>query len=158
MGTIYKRGIPYSGGGGSSLPDGGTTGQALVKKSDTDQDVEWKNVGGGGINFEVDVEKLYGIYKNGDTTYQVYSKVIYIPALPSTPGITNYPHGITGINQVLAVYGVCTNGMVMNAPRQNNQDNIGLYQVQKGGNFVIEVGKDRSSIGAYVTIIYTKNN
>lgn len=44
MGTIYKNSIPY-GGGGSSLPDGGTTGQALVKKSDTDQDVEWKSVG-----------------------------------------------------------------------------------------------------------------
>ena len=39
----------YSGGGvsatgGSGIPDGGTTGQALVKKSNIDQDVEWGNV------------------------------------------------------------------------------------------------------------------
>ena len=32
---------------GSSVPDGGTTGQALVKHSNTDQDVEWATVGGG---------------------------------------------------------------------------------------------------------------
>ena len=48
--------------------------------------------------------------------------------------------------------------MVMNAPRQNNQDNICIYQVQKGGNIQIEVGKDRSSVSAYVTLIYAKNN
>lgn len=30
---------------GGGLPDGGTTGQALVKKSDANQDVEWKTIG-----------------------------------------------------------------------------------------------------------------
>ena len=44
MGVIYKEGVLYCGGGGSSLPDGGTTGQALVKKSNTDQDVEWSSI------------------------------------------------------------------------------------------------------------------
>ena len=34
------------GSGGSSLPDGGTTGQALVKHSNTDQDVEWATIDG----------------------------------------------------------------------------------------------------------------
>ena len=32
--------------GGSGVPEGGTTGQALVKKSNTDGDVEWKDVVG----------------------------------------------------------------------------------------------------------------
>ena len=45
MGVIYKEGVLY-GGSGSSLPDGGTTGQALVKKSNIDQDVEWSDVDG----------------------------------------------------------------------------------------------------------------
>lgn len=34
--------LAYS-GGGASLPTGGTTGQALVKKSDADNDVEWSD-------------------------------------------------------------------------------------------------------------------
>lgn len=48
MGVIYKNGRPYIGGsgGGSNLPAGGTTGQALVKHSNTDQDVEWADITG----------------------------------------------------------------------------------------------------------------
>lgn len=114
--------------------------------------------GNSGVNFEVGVEKPYGTYQENGVTYPVYSKIVYIPALPSTAGTTNVPHGITNIKQVLAIYGVGTNSMVLNAPRQNSQDNIAIYQVQKSGNFVIEVGKDRSSMGAYVTLIYAKNN
>lgn len=34
------------GSGGSSFPSGGTTGQALVKHSNTDQDVEWATIDG----------------------------------------------------------------------------------------------------------------
>lgn len=39
--TLYAGG---AGGSGSGVPAGGTTGQALVKKSNTDGDVEWKDV------------------------------------------------------------------------------------------------------------------
>ena len=42
--TLYAGG--GSGGGGADLPSGGTIGQALVKKSATDGDVEWKDVVG----------------------------------------------------------------------------------------------------------------
>lgn len=42
--TLYAGG---SGGGGASLPSGGTTGQVLAKHSDTDGDVEWKDDAGG---------------------------------------------------------------------------------------------------------------
>jgi len=34
----------FPAGAGSGVPAGGTTGQALVKKSSTDGDVEWKAI------------------------------------------------------------------------------------------------------------------
>ena len=37
-----------NGTNGQGVPTGGTTGQALCKKSNTDYDTEWKSIGGGG--------------------------------------------------------------------------------------------------------------
>lgn len=112
-----------------------------------------------GTHIAVNEEKWVGTYKDDSgTTYHVYSKMIFIPALPATAGVEGYPHGITGIKQILQVYGFTTDGFVLNAPRQNIQDNIGIYQVQKAGNIQIEVGKDRSSKAAYVCLVYAKNN
>ena len=142
-------------GGGVALPAGGTTEQALVKKSNNDGDAEWKHIG---TNFEVGVEKWYGTYTENGVTYQVYSKLIDIGALPSAAGVTQYPHGITGIKQVLQINGFTNDGFVMNAPRQNAQDNITIYQAQKNGNIVVEVGKDRSGKNGFVMLIYAKNN
>lgn len=115
-----------------------------------------------GQNFEVGKEKWYGTYtdENG-ITYQVYSKMVYIPALPSTPGITTYSHGVSNIKQILSIYGFTTDGFVLNAPRQVASDNITIYQASKSSSnqtFSIEVGKDRSSKKAYVVMIYAKNN
>lgn len=117
--------------------------------------------GKAGVHFEVDAEKWYGTYKDENgVTYQVYTKTVYIPALPATAGITTYQHGISGIKQILSAYGFTTDGFVLNAPRQTAADNIAIYQVQKSatGGIAIEVGKDRSSKSAYVTLIYAKNN
>lgn len=111
-----------------------------------------------GVHMEVGVEKPYGTYTEDGVTYQVYSKIIKIDTLPAQAGIEGYPHGITGIKQILQVYGFTTDGFVLNAPRQNIQDNISIYQVQKAGNIAIEVGKDRSSKSAYVCLVYAKNN
>ena len=44
--TITPDGVISATGGSGGLPSGGTTGQALVKKSNATGDVEWKNVGG----------------------------------------------------------------------------------------------------------------
>lgn len=49
--TTHDAGILPSGG---SVPPGGTKGQALVKKSAEDGDVEWKTVGGGGGSSELE--------------------------------------------------------------------------------------------------------
>ena len=198
-----------------SIPPGGTAGQVLTKKSDTDGDADWQNIDGytkaqtdamlnnkanqsallalqnqaedirlageatqaeltefkddividlGGIverlgtHFEVGAEKWYGTYTENGVTYQVYSKLLDIGPLPSSAGITQYPHGITGIKQILQINGFTNDGFVMNAPRQNAQDNISIYQAQKSGNIVVEVGKDRSSKTGFVMLIYAKNN
>lgn len=119
------------------------------------------NLDVGETNFEVGAEKWCGTYKEEGVTYQVYSNIVKIDALPSAAGITNYPHGITGIKQILSAYGFTTDGFVLNAPRQNAQDNIAIYQVGKSassGSIAIEVGKDRSSKQAYVCLVYAKNN
>ena len=64
-GTTYLRGdntwaTPPTGGGGG-VPDGGTTGQALVKESDTDQDVGWADAASGDSR---DIEGSNTIYVN----------------------------------------------------------------------------------------------
>ena len=41
--------LKISGGVGGGVPDGGTTGQVLQKKTDADQDTEWGEGSGGGI-------------------------------------------------------------------------------------------------------------
>lgn len=114
-----------------------------------------------GVQMEVGVEKWYGTWRDGGVMYQVYTKTIFVDALPSTAGITTYDHGISGIKQILGVFGFGTNGFVLNAPRQTASDNISIYQVSKSSTnqtFSIEVGKNRSNMGAYVTLIYAKNN
>ena len=118
-----------------------------------------KDVKSIGVDIAIDKERWYGTYtdENG-VTYQVYTKTIYIPALAGAAGATTYPHGITNIKQILSAYGFTTDGFVLNAPRQNVADNISIYQVQKAGGIVIEVGKDRSNKKAYVTLVYAKNN
>lgn len=48
--TLYAGG--GSGGGGADLPSGGTTGQALVKHSNADQDVEWATIEGEKVQYD----------------------------------------------------------------------------------------------------------
>lgn len=127
-----------------------------------DDTVTYEFVNEGGINIEVGVEKWQGTYtdENGET-FQVYSKMVYIPALPSEAGITKYEHGVSNIKQILNIYGFTTDGFVLNAPRQTATDNITIYQASKSESnktFSIEVGKDRSSKKAYVVMVYAKNN
>lgn len=114
-----------------------------------------------GMNLEVGVEKWYGTFREAGVTYQVYVKLIKIDALPNAAGITTYNHGVTNIKQILGIYGFGTNGFVLNAPRQTASDNIAIYQVSKSSSnttLSIEVGKNRSNMGAYVYMIYAKNN
>ena len=59
MGIIMRNSVPYA--AGSDLPEGGTKGQALVKASNLDGDVEWADIGGGSDNtfvFDVDSDQF----------------------------------------------------------------------------------------------------
>lgn len=54
------------GGGGTKLPSGGTTGQALVKASDASGDYEWGSVAGGGDTVSCDPTKADYIFPTSD--------------------------------------------------------------------------------------------
>lgn len=150
--------------GDSFLPQRMLVGQGATQniKTINNQNVLGQGNIAIGVNFAVDEETWYGTYKDENgVIYQVYTKTIYIPALPATAGITTYNHGIANIKQILSVYGFTTDGFVLNAPRQNAQDNIAIFQASRSASnqtISIEVGKDRSSKKAYVTLIYAKNN
>ena len=160
-GTTYDvGGTEYTNGTGITID----SNNAISANIDNDTITATNGVLGArvGSNLAIGVERPYGTYtdENG-VTYKTYSKIIYIPALPSSAGITTYEHGIDNIRQILDIYGFTTDGFVLNAPRQTVSDNITIYQASKNANnktFSIEVGKDRSSKKAYVTVIYAKNN
>ena len=133
----------FSGGSPSDLLTKSAIGAELNKKQDTlVSGTNIKTVNGesmlgegnlavaGGINFEVGVEKWYGTYTVDGVTYQAYSKLLDLGPLPSAAGVTNYPHGITGIKQILQINGFTNDGFVMNAPRQVAADNISIYQAE----------------------------
>ena len=68
-GTTEDVGILPSGG---SVPPGGTKGQALVKKSNKDGDVEWKSVGGGGGSAELEDDLQTSVTVGGITSGTTY--------------------------------------------------------------------------------------
>lgn len=63
-------------GGGSGLPSGGTTGQVLKKKSNTDYDVEWGEGGSGGEGSIIIITDTYSLYEDETITVSkgTYSK------------------------------------------------------------------------------------
>lgn len=63
MGKIVKNKIEYGGASsGAGVPTGGTTGQALVKKSNTDGDVEWA---------DINIPDGWGVAKSGVATVSI---------------------------------------------------------------------------------------
>ena len=49
----------------SAIPTGGSNGQILKKKSDSDYDVEWQDDTGGSVGVEYDAEKQAIVFENG---------------------------------------------------------------------------------------------
>ena len=77
---VYISGLPSSSGGGGGIPEGGTTGQVLVKLSNSDYDVGWENATGGGVgtvvnlittttSFHNKTVTLTGTYASYSTTF-----------------------------------------------------------------------------------------
>ena len=52
----------------SAIPTGGSNGQILKKKSDSDYDVEWQDDTGGSVGVEYDAEKQAIVFENGGGT------------------------------------------------------------------------------------------
>ena len=70
--------IIYCGGGsGSGVPDGGTTGQALVKKSNTDGDVEWKTISGAPSGGQTGQVLTKNSNTSGDVSWKTPSSIQY---------------------------------------------------------------------------------
>ena len=73
MGIIMKTGVSYT-GGGTGLPDGGTTGQVLTKQSATDGDADWADAAGGVDHVELtqaEYDALSQAEKENGTVYFV---------------------------------------------------------------------------------------
>ena len=77
--TLYAGGS--GGGSGADLPSGGTTGQALIKASDADQDVEWGDVSGEQIQYDTmpqaDITNLGQIVQYIGTTDTDYTNGLF---------------------------------------------------------------------------------
>ena len=83
--------LNFSGGGGTGLPAGGTTGQLLQKQSSTDGDADWATVAGGGVERKFDV-KTYGALGDG-TTDDTTAIQAALAAIPAAGGVLYFPAG-----------------------------------------------------------------
>lgn len=76
---VYISGLPSSSGGDGGIPEGGTTGQVLVKLSNSDYDVGWGNATGGGVGTVVNIITTTPSFHNKTVTltgtYATYSAV-----------------------------------------------------------------------------------
>lgn len=76
---VYISGLPSSSGGDGGIPEGGTTGQVLVKLSNSDYDVGWGNATGGGVGTVVNIITTTTSFHNKTVTltgtYATYSAV-----------------------------------------------------------------------------------
>ena len=74
---VYISGLPSSSGGDGGIPEGGTTGQVLVKLSNSDYDVGWGNATGGGVGTVVNLVTTTPSFHNKTVTltgtYATYS-------------------------------------------------------------------------------------
>ena len=96
MGNLMKNGISYS--GGDSLPKGGTTGQVLTKKSNTDKDVEWADAtGGGNASYSIDKTNNTAIVQSseGQSLSFDFSEDDSLGVIAADPG-TYYKEGKVG--------------------------------------------------------------
>ena len=72
MSAIFLNGTKYGGGGDSGgLPSGGTTGQILTKKSNSDGDAKWSDP-----SVTKDVDDLTNYYTKSETYTQAETRTL----------------------------------------------------------------------------------
>lgn len=126
-----------SGLSGGAVPSGGTTGQALIKASNTDYDVEWGTISGGGsVSHDLPSGGSQGqiLVKSSSTDYDA--------AWVNAPDIHSIPSGGTD-GQVL-IKSSATNydvewGAVSGLPTVSTSDNGKVLRVVSGAWAVVSL-------------------
>ena len=138
----------------SGLPPGGTVGQALTKIDDSDFNVHWATVAGGGADAYSTTETLTNKTWLGNA---VYRKVVDLGALPNTTS-KSVAHGITGATSWRAIYGLANGGSSIGFPLPyadaTPANCVSLYT--DGTNIHVAAGSDRSGYTGYAILEYTK--
>lgn len=110
------------------VPSGGTTGQVLTKKSNTDFDLEWKAGGGGGIAFDYDTHILNTLgagIKGISYRAEIGSSYYGLPNRTIVGSFCYIPEDST-INSIR--FYIYTQG----AYTANNNNKLGLYSYSSG--------------------------
>lgn len=159
--TYYVYGLKH----GSSTGTGGSVIEPNPEDPATD---ELTKIGIEGTVYSVsgvsavhydDTERIIGTFF-GETLYR---KTIKIASLPSSSTGSTYPHGISDIKDIWAVYafakwqsGAITPMNMVQIVGGNFIVNSSIYYSVDKTNITINPGSDRSSLSGVVTIEYTK--
>ena len=106
-------------------------------------------------------EHVIGKWLDGKT---LYSKTIYISALPNSTTKTNYQHGISNIDLIWAdnssSFIIWDTGRTASFPVISSNDKSVILAITETTteNIQIKADGNRSTIKAYITLNYTKNN
>lgn len=108
-------------------------------------------------------EKVIGQWTDGKLLYQ---KTVYVSALPSSEGEIELNTGITNLDKVWKYWGIgiFASGNTFMFPylSHGSQSSIEYNYIANnyikidGAKMMIQVGRDRSSVSAYITLQYTK--
>ena len=85
----------------------------------------------------------------------LYRKVVIISSLPNATFV-QYPSTIQNLETLINIYGVTSNGLVLNGNREDASYEIGAWYNSINNTIGISTKTDRSSIGANVILEYTK--
>ena len=86
----------------------------------------------------------------------IYKKTVYISSLPNAT-TTVYDTTITNMQEFIYLYGKASGGLIINGTRPDSRESeIGAWYDEIQDKIRIATGIDRTSIDAYITILYTK--
>lgn len=86
----------------------------------------------------------------------IFKKTIYISSLPNATTAV-YDTTVTNMQEFIYLYGRASGGLIINGVRPDSRDlEIGAWYDEAQDKIRIATGIDRTSIDAYITILYTK--
>ena len=125
--------LKISGDVGGGVPDGGTTGQVLQKKTDADQDTEWGDGSGGGITWN----EITGTTQSAsaDNGYITNNESLVTVTLPST----------CVVGKIIRIIGKGAGGWKL-AQNSGQSIRVGTDETTEGTSGYIESGSPYDSI------------